>query len=328
MADEEKEQTGTEEDGGITVEVAEEKGGKPSLSDEEIGKLESVPAEDEIGKYTKDAQRRIKNLHIAGEEWRRRSRQASKDAATATSLAEQLYRENQELKLQQGRSEAALIAQAVARAEAQLAQARSKAKTAYATQDPDQMVAANEEVARFVAEADRLRLLKPAEATGGPPGAPGAEAVPAPPVPRPVSDRVRGWIEKNPWFGKAGEEEITGFALGVHQSLEKQGVTEEGDPEQYWNTINRRLKEKFPERFQAPGRTAVTSVEEPRRPVAVTAGTRTNGSAGEPLRGRRTVVLSESQVRIAKALDLTNEQYAAQLVKEEQKLEREKGRVQ
>jgi len=54
--------------------------------------------------------------------------------------------------------------------------------------------------------------------------------------------------------------------------------------------------------------------------VAVAGATRTNGSA-EPRRGPRHVVLSESQVSLARSLGLTNEQYAMQLVRDEGKQE-------
>lgn len=323
MADEESnaEPTTEESSGGVTVEVVEEKG-KPHLPDEEVIKLtEDVPGDDEIGRYAKDAQRRIKNLHIAGQEWRRRAAQSGRDVATATSLAEQLYRENQELKANVGRSEQALIEQAIQRAEAQLGGAKNRARNAYAAQDTDAIVTANEEVSRYVAEVDRLRLLKPVaaekdEAAASPAAAP--SAVPA--GPKPVSEGTRRWIEKNSWFGKSGEEAITGFTLGVHQSLERQGITEESNPTEYWNTINKELKERYPERFKPVG--------EPTRPVAVTGGMRVNGDASESSSGgRRHVRLSESQVRIAQALGVTKEQYAAQLVKEEQQRDREKARA-
>ena len=144
--------------GDVSVEVTpdNEKPGKPQLTDEQVAELAEPPSDDEIGSYAKDAQRRIKNLHLASQEWRRRVVQSSKDVATATTLAEQLYRENQELKTNMGRSEQALIEQAIQRAEAQLAQAKARAKAAYAVGDPDGIVSANEEVSSYVAEADRL----------------------------------------------------------------------------------------------------------------------------------------------------------------------------
>ena len=315
----------------IEVEIAPEveRQGKPELSDEEVAKLVEPVSDDEIGRYAKDAQKRIKNLHIVNQEWKRRVIQAGKDVSTATSLAEQLYRENQELKANIGRSETALIEQAVQRAEAQLAQAKSHLRAAHAANDPEAIVSANEEVARYVAEADRLKLLKPAAVKprageeSGPASSP--SAAPAPPAqPSPVTPGVQAWIAKNPWFGKPGEEEITGFAMGVHTSLEKQGITELTNPEQYWAAIDRRLREVYPQRFgeKPAARGTTVEIDQPRRPVAVTGATRVNGgtATGKP----RHVTLSESEVRIARALGLTPEQYAAQLVKEA----KEKGPIQ
>src|SRR5215831_13944372 len=191
MADE-VEQT---DEGGVTVEVLPDidKPGKPQLSDEEVEKLADVP-EDEVSRYAKDAQKRIKNLHVVNQEWRRREVQSTKDVATATSLAEQLYRENQQLRDSVGRSETALIEQAIQRAESQLERAKTRARLAYAANDAEEIVAANEEVSRFVAEADRLRLLKPtaAKATGEPeaPAPAGQTALQAPPP----SPGVQSWI--------------------------------------------------------------------------------------------------------------------------------------
>jgi hypothetical protein len=303
----------------VTVEVAAdtEKPGKPQLSDVEVEKLAELPAEDEIGRYAKDAQKRIKSLHVVTQEWRRRVIQSAKDVATATTLAEQLYRENQELKANMGRSEAALIEQAIQRVEAQLAQARLAARAAIASQDPDQMIAANEQVSRFVAEADRLRILRQPTPAAGEAPPPAAAPLSPPPAAPPPSAGVQDWLKRNTWFGKPGEEETTNFAMGVHHSLERQGITEASDPEKYWSTIDRRLREVYPDRF---GKPAAEGAHPQSRPVAVTGSTRTNGqAAAERPTNKRHIVLSESQVRIARALGLTPEQYATQLVKDEAK---------
>lgn len=305
----------------ITVEIApdNEKPGKPELTDEEVGKLDQLPADDEISRYAKDAQKRIKSLHIANQEWRRRVVQSSKDVATATTLAEQLYRENQQLKHNVDRSEVALIDQALQRTESQLAQARQRAKAAYTSQNTDEIVAANEDVARFVAESDRLRLLKPPAAPRRDPDAPPPAVSPArapDQQPSPVSPGTQSWLNKNTWFGKAGEEEITGFAMGIHQSLDKQGITEVNNPAAYWGAIDRRLREVYPQRFTE------TKPESGSRPVTVTGAVRVNGAVESGKRSSRHIVLTESQVRLARSLDLTPEQYAAQLVKDEAAKER------
>lgn len=315
----------------ITVEVAPygERIGKPELSDEEVEKLDEAPPEDEVTKYAKDAQKRIKSLHIANQEWRRRVVQSNKDVATATNLANQLYQENQSLKASTARSEQALIDQALQRAEAQLMQAKGRYRVARQQQNAEEELAAQEDIARFVAESDRLRLLRPASPVkDGEPGG-GVQAAPAAPVegptgpprgqqPAPVSEATKRWMGSNTWFGRAGEEKMTGFALGVHQALEKQGITEFNNPKEYWGTIDREMRETFPQRFaEANGKEA--RPEGGSRPVAVAGATRTSNST--PQRGPRHVVLTESQVRIAKSLGLTNEQYAVELVKEEQQRE-------
>lgn len=305
---------------GVTVEVApyNEKPGKPQLTDEEVEKLDELPPEDEIGRYAKDAQRRIKSLHVASQEWRRRAVQSQRELATATNLAQQIYRENQDLKAGRERNEQALIDQALGRAEAQLAQAESHFIAARQAGDVPAEARAQVEIARFVAEADRLRLLRPA----GPPvngSAPAAAAGPPPqqqpPPPPPMSEDHKAWLGRNAWYQKPGEEERTQYALGVDQSLAAQGIFEATNPKEYWGTIDRKLREKFPEKFDSAQPNG--AAQNGNRPVAVAAATRTNGTEPRQPRGPRHVVLSESQVKLARSLGLTNEQYAMQLVKDE-----------
>src|SRR5262249_44877048 len=147
------------------------------------------------------------------------------------------------------RSENALIDQALTRAQAQLENAKNKARQAQASGDADLIVAANEEVARAVAETDRLTLLKP------PPGQqqqrPPAEAQgewqpqqPQQPRPAQASARTQAWVAQHPWFGK--DQEMTGFALRQHQHLQLDGITEDSNPDLYWRTIETKLKEQYP----------------------------------------------------------------------------------
>ena len=146
----------------IVIDVApDDRPAKPQLSDEDVEKLAEPPREDEVTNYAKDAQRRIKSMHQANQEWKRRVIRANNDLATATNLAQQLYQENQTLRTNVGRSESALVEQAIQRADAMLAQARNGLKNARAAQDIDAETKASEDIARSVAEGDRLRLLKP-----------------------------------------------------------------------------------------------------------------------------------------------------------------------
>jgi hypothetical protein len=256
----------------------------------------------------------VKSLRAAYQEQRRRAEQWSKDAATASNLAEQLYRENQELRGNVTRSENALIEQALTRAESQLEHAKTKAKNALVSGDADLIIAANEDVARAVAEADRLKLLKVAPPARPEERQPEERLAQAPPQQAaPASARTRAWVEQNSWFGK--DQEMTNFAMRQHQHLLLDGITEDSNPELYWRTIEDKLAQAYPEKFKAAAR---PTEDRAPRPVAVTGGTRSNGNGISPAGadGKRTVRLTESQVRISRRLGLTPEQYAAQLVKE------------
>ena len=306
----------------LVVEIAsDEKGARPQLTDEQVAALAEPPAEDEISRYARDAQKRIKSLHLASQEWKRRVIKANNDVATATNLAQELYQENQRLKVDRARSDQAVVEQAILRAEANLGQARGKLKQAFGAQDVDLIAAAQEEIARYVAEADRLKLLKSSPASEAAPAAavaaPPAQQ-PPPPQPKPLSEPFKAWRSQNQWFNTPGNEALTGFALGVHSELVAKGVSEESDPAQYYAEIDKRMRETFPQKFaKTNGASQGTAVEvDPRgpRPVSVVGGMRTNGAAGN---GKpRHVTLTESQARLAKNLGLTNEQYAAQLIKE------------
>src|SRR5579864_1068844 len=68
----------------IVIEVApDDRPAKPQLSDEDVEKLAEPIGDDEVSKYAKDAQRRIKSLHQASQEWKRRVIRANNDLATA-----------------------------------------------------------------------------------------------------------------------------------------------------------------------------------------------------------------------------------------------------
>lgn len=310
----------------VVVDVEpDEKAAKPLLSDEEVEKLAEAPAEDEVQRYAKDAQRRIRSMHTATQEWRKRVIRANNDLANATNLAQQLYNENQQLRQNNTRSEMALVEQAIQRADAMLQQARVNLRSARAAGDIDAETKAQEEIARYVSEGDRLRLLKPsAPSDGDRPPAAGATIAAAPaPQPRPVSEATRAWVDRNQWFNDPNEKEMRDFAMGIHHQLSLRGVTETSDPQAYFGAIDRQLRRAFPERFKEKdsGKEGAEPARSAGRPVAVVGGTRaaavngsngSNGGNGKP----RHVTLSESQLRVANGLGLTPEQYAMQLVKE------------
>ena len=56
-------------------------------------------------------------------------------------------------------------------------------------------------------------------------------------------------MAENDWFQKEGEEAMTGFALGVHQSLIKKGINPKIDPQSYYGEIDKQMRATFPNYF-------------------------------------------------------------------------------
>ena len=91
---------------------------------------------------------------------------------------------------------------------------------------------------------------------------------------------------------------MTEAARAIHKNLV---LTERVDPKSdlYYDQLDKRLREYFPNKFSQGGSTETTKVAQP-----VASATRTQKQ------GRRIVRLSPSQVAMAKKLGVTPEQYA------------------
>ena len=126
-----------------------------------------------------------------------------------------------------------------------------------------------------------------------------------------LDDKTVRWQAKNRWFGSDGYEEVTSFALGLHQKLVNSGVDPRSDD--YFERIDARMKSTFPDIF---GETEdkPRSGDGSKRPTSVVApATRSTGA--------KKVQLTPTQVALAKKYGLTPQQYAAEVAK----LERSNG---
>jgi len=108
------------------------------------------------------------------------------------------------------------------------------------------------------------------------------------------------WGDKNSWFGS--DNEMTSFALGVHQTLVNEGVAP--NTREYYDRIDDRMQSVFPAKFQGAG-----NRQRPHSTVVVADG-RTPRS--------KKVVLTRSQVAIAKKLGVSPEAYAKEVLKQQE----------
>ncbi len=280
-----------------------DKGRKAADIDKDDG---ADPTEEEIKQYSKDVQKRINSLTARSHDYRRAAEERERQLGEAVTLAKRIIQENNQLKEVLESGEKTLLNEHKGRLEAALKQAKATYREAHEASDANGMLAAQEEIARSVAQLERLNvysprtlarekeedLLKPFEVQ-----------TPITPVNEP-SDTVKGWQTKNQWFGQPGNEPMTNYALGLHQQMVAEGKIKP-ESKEYFARIDTEMKQRFPEKFRDSG-TA------PRRQATVVAA-----PSRQQTSERKVVQLSETQVRLAKRLGLTTEQYARQVAKEQ-----------
>ena len=290
-----------DDDDGFEIEVVddtpEEDKGKPRRAE---GADPKVPDDDEIQSYSEGVQKRIKQLKFEYHEERRAKEEAARLQEEALKYAQQIQQENERLRKTLEEGEGVLVNQAKGRVAAELDKAKAAYKAAYETGDPDALIEAQEKLTMLQNEKIRYENYKPQ---------PRQQQAPQPqyqqPTPQPnrPSDRALQWAQRNDWFEK--DSEMTGYAYGLHEKLVKSGVAP--DTEEYYNQIDNAVRRVFPDRFDD------VSFEE-------TAPQRQTGNVVAPAarsgKKPRKVQLTSTQVSLAKRLGLSNEQYAAQLMKD------------
>ena len=269
-------------------------------------KAESEPEaseDDEISSYGENVQKRIKQIKYEYHEERRAKEEAQRIREEAVAYAQKVQEENNRLRKTLEEGESTLVEQAKGRVEAQINTAKAAYKEAYETGDPDKLIEAQEKLTALQNEKFKVESYKPAKREQETPVPP---AQPAQQQKYEIDDRTKQWASENQWFGK--DEEMTGFAFGVHERLKKNGI-DPANPqrvEEYYSAVDEAMRKRFPDKFDE------VEVEEapPRQTGNVVAPA--NRSAKKP----RRVQLTSTQVSLAKRLGVTPEQYAAQLLKE------------
>jgi len=261
--------------------------------------MKEPPAEvtdDELAQYSEGVKKRIQHFSKGYHEERRAKEAALREREEALRLAQTLVEENKKLQGSLGQGQQALLEQAKKVVANEVEQAKAKYKSAYESGDADALVAAQEELTAAKIKAERVNNFRPPVAK---PEEPVIQPAPRPEPQVQVDSKARAWQEANPWFGS--DDEMTAVALTVHKKLVESGVSTTSD--EYYEKINSRVRQLFPDAF---------SSEKPAKKSSVVApATRSTAP--------KKIVLTQSQVSIAKRLGLTNEQYARAVAEEMRK---------
>ena len=297
------------------------KGGKvvePESNSPEIEVIDDTPEEDrgrkpmdeapkdvtdeELSKYDESVQKRIKHFTKGYHEERRAKESAEREKDEALRLAQAVLAENKKLKGSVNQNQTALLEQAKKVVSGEVEAAKRMYREAYEAGDTDKLVEAQEALTHAKIRADKVNNFRPAPLQ--------VEETPVqitqqPTRAAPVDDKLLAWQDKNQWFGS--NKRMTAYALGLHEELVGEGIPSGSD--EYYRRINTDIRERFSDQFGAE-----ESVDaKPQRTKSNNVAPATRSTAP------RKIVLTQTQVNLAKRLGVPLELYARKVAEEMRK---------
>jgi len=246
--------------------------------------------------------KRIQQLNRGLNHERQVKEAALKEKEEALAFAQKILEENKKLKGSLSEGQQALIEQAKFSVNLEVEQAKKKFKEAYDSGDTDALLAAQDELTSAKIKADKVLNFKPEPLQDEEKEVKTQKAQEIEqPVPVVKDRRAAEWHENNPWFGK--DEEMTSFALGVHQKLVKSGVNPQSD--EYYERLNSRVRQVFPDQFAEEE--VSEDEEQPRQKKSAVVAPVTRSVAPKK------ITLTTTQVALAKKLGVPLELYAKQI---------------
>ena len=255
--------------------------------------------DEELEGYSDKVRNRIKHFTKGYNDERRAKEAALRERDELEQMTQRLLDENNGLKHDVTRNQSQLVKQAQTTTELELADAKVEYKRAYEAGDPDGLLDAQEKLTNAKLKADKLaefeaNTLQQQEIDV-------QQDNYAPQQVREPDAQATAWHKENAWFQDPDHSDMTAFATGLHTKLVRQGI----DPTSpnYYQRINTRMREVFPDYFGEPEKKRSNSVVAP--------ATRSTSP--------KKVRLSQTQVNLAKRLGITPEQYAKQVAIEMRK---------
>ena len=305
-----------EEDKGKPVDELEEGFEVVEVDDtpEEDKNVEPLPNEikkdletaDSSAEYSKNVKDKFTQYKKAWHDERRAKEAALREQQEALTAAQAILDENRRLKevLQSGEKE--LISSYQTSAELEASQARKAYKEAYDSGDSDALAEAQEEMMRAQLKLDRAKNFKPTvQISENDVKLQTKQSQ----QPAQMDDKVAEWVSNNPWYVDPDKKSMSKYAVFIHEELEEKFGRAFIGTDEYFKRIDTEVKRRFPEEFDdievkndedKPQRTSRLS-------TVVAPAKRSTSS--------KKIVLTKTQVALAKKFGLSPEQYARELNK-------------
>lgn len=285
----------------VEDDTPEQDRGREPMPKEIVEELEA----DELEEYSEKVKLRLKQMKKVWHDERREKERAFREQQEALAAAQRLLEENKKLKSSLTEGEGHLLNSFKQSAEYELREAERAYRDAYESADTDRIVEAQKKLTEASFKMQQLNTYRPTlqqEETE-------VEIPQRQPQPPQPDQKTLAWQERNRWYGT--DTEMTALAIGLHQKLETERGPQFVGSDEYWTTIDKTMRRRFPEYFGedevANGDPKPAAREQKAAPVVAPASRS---------RSPKKIRLTTTQVAIAKKLGITPEQYARELAKE------------
>jgi len=260
------------------------------------------PTEEELASYSESVKNRFKHFTKGYHEERRAKETAQREKDEAIRIAQAVFEENKRLKGSVNQSQQVLLEQAKKTVNSEIEEAKRQYKEAYESGDSDKLLDAQEALTTAKIRADKVNNFKPTplQERETP-----VQMQPQPQQAAPVDQKLLAWQDQNQWFGS--NKRMTSYALGLHEELVENGIRV--GSEEYYKRIDTDIRERFPDQVGAG-----ESVDaKPQRTKSNIVSPATRSTAPKK------IVLTQTQVNIAKRLGVPLELYARKVAEEMRK---------
>jgi hypothetical protein len=261
------------------------------------------PTEEELATYSESVKNRFKHFTKGYHEERRAKEAATREKDEALRIAQAVFEENKRLKGSVNQGQNVLLEQAKRAINTEIEDAKRIFKEAYEAGDSDKLLEAQEALTNAKIRADKVNNFKPAplQEQETP-----VQMAPQPQQAAPVDDKLLAWQDQNQWFGS--NKRMTSYALGLHEELVDNGIRVGSD--EYYRRIDTDIRERFPDQVGA----GESADAKPQRTKSNVVSPATRSTAPKK------IVLTQTQVNLAKRLGVPLELYARKVAEEMRKI--------
>jgi len=259
--------------------------------------------EDELSKYDEGVKKRIQHFTKGYHEERRAKEAALREREEAVRIARAIAEENKKLKGSLSQGQQALHEQAKKQIDDEVEVHKARVRDALDAGDSNAVAYWQDQLTSAKIKQDKLHNLKiePLQDESS------EVQIPQSAQPEPPADpKLLAWQSQNQWFGT--NKRMTAYALGLHDDLVGDGIAPGSD--EYWQRIDTDVRTRFPEQFGSEESADAPKTQRQKSNVVAPA---TRSTAPKK------IVLTKSQVEIAKRLGVPLELYARKVAEEMRK---------